>query len=148
MTYYGHRTVGFTIVELLIVVVVIGIIATITVVAYSGVTRQAADAALRADLRNAYTRLHLDRVETDTWPELDENGSDLPKSPGTTYQYAYESDGPNTFCLTATTTHQGIGPYHLSSDSDVVQDGPCEAHIPDDGDGDGEGTGDTGDISN
>ena len=43
---------GFTIVELLIVVVVIAILAAITVVAYTGVTSRAHDAAIRSDLRN------------------------------------------------------------------------------------------------
>lgn len=43
---------GFTIVELLIVIVVIGILATITIVAYNGVQNRANDTAVQADLRN------------------------------------------------------------------------------------------------
>lgn len=42
---------GFTIVELLIVVVVIAILASITVVAYSGVQNSAHDSAVQSDLR-------------------------------------------------------------------------------------------------
>jgi len=44
---------GFTIVELLIVVVVIVVLATISFVAYGGIQRSAAVAALQSDLRNA-----------------------------------------------------------------------------------------------
>jgi|TARA_B100001245_G_scaffold236596_1_gene228644 prepilin-type N-terminal cleavage/methylation domain-containing protein len=54
---------GFTIVELLIVVVVIGILAAITIVAYNGVTSAARDAQIATDLRNikqAVTRLEVD----------------------------------------------------------------------------------------
>lgn len=43
---------GFTIVELLIVIVVIGILAAITVVAYNGIQNRANDTAVQSDLRN------------------------------------------------------------------------------------------------
>jgi prepilin-type N-terminal cleavage/methylation domain-containing protein len=42
---------GFTIVELLIVVVVIAILAAITIVSYNGITNRANDASVQADLR-------------------------------------------------------------------------------------------------
>ena len=44
------RAHGFTIVELLIVIVVIGILAAISIVAYNGVSNSAHDAAVKADL--------------------------------------------------------------------------------------------------
>jgi prepilin-type N-terminal cleavage/methylation domain-containing protein len=43
---------GFTIVELLIVIVVIGILAAITIVAYNGVQNRANDTTVQADMRN------------------------------------------------------------------------------------------------
>jgi prepilin-type N-terminal cleavage/methylation domain-containing protein len=43
---------GFTIVELVIVIAVIGILATIVIVAYSGVQNNANDKAVQSDLRN------------------------------------------------------------------------------------------------
>lgn len=43
---------GFTIVELLIVIVVIGILAAITIVAYNGIQRRAMAAAQQSDMRN------------------------------------------------------------------------------------------------
>lgn len=50
MTWRGQRTRGFTVVELLIVIVVIGILASITVVGYSGVQRSARDTKRVSDL--------------------------------------------------------------------------------------------------
>ena len=48
---------GFTIVELLIVIVVIGILAAITVVAYTGIQQRARVAVLMSDLKQAQTQL-------------------------------------------------------------------------------------------
>ena len=43
---------GFTIVELLIVIVVIAILAAITIVSYNGITNSANDSSVKSDLRN------------------------------------------------------------------------------------------------
>jgi general secretion pathway protein G len=48
---------GFTIVELLIVVVVIGILAAIVVVAYNGVTNSANDSVVKNDLKQSYSKI-------------------------------------------------------------------------------------------
>lgn len=48
---------GFTIVELLIVIVVIGVLATITVVAFNGVTTRATDSLVKSDLKNNIKRV-------------------------------------------------------------------------------------------
>lgn len=47
-----RRTRGFTIVELLIVIVVISILAAISITAYSGIQNRANDTAVKSDLRN------------------------------------------------------------------------------------------------
>ena len=57
-----HRR-GFTLVELLIVVVVIAILAAITVVAYRGVASNAQPAALKADLAQAASGLETYKID-------------------------------------------------------------------------------------
>lgn len=52
-----HTTQGFTIVELLIVIVVIGILASITIVAFNGVQDRARVVSVQSDLRNLHTSL-------------------------------------------------------------------------------------------
>lgn len=47
-----RKQTGFTIVELLIVIVVIGILAAITIVAYNGIQNRANDTTVQSDVRN------------------------------------------------------------------------------------------------
>lgn len=63
-----RRTVGFTVVELLIVVVVISILAAITVVAYNGIRVAALKAAAQHDLQNVAVAMQLAQQETGTYP--------------------------------------------------------------------------------
>ncbi len=63
---------GFTIVELLIVVVVVAILATITIVAYGGIQQRANDASVQSDLRNLGQRVEQFRVVNDRTPTADE----------------------------------------------------------------------------
>ena len=53
---YSTQT-GFTIVELLIVIVVIAILAAITIVTYNGIQDRSKDSAVQADLRNLAVRV-------------------------------------------------------------------------------------------
>jgi len=57
-------TSGFTIVELLIVIVVIGILAAITIVAYNGVQNRASDTSVQSDMRNIAKQLEVGRVDS------------------------------------------------------------------------------------
>lgn len=63
-------TSGFTIVELLIVIVVIGILAAITIVAYNGIQSRTYDTSVQSDLRNIAKQLEVGRVDslTDSYP--------------------------------------------------------------------------------
>lgn len=59
---------GFTIVELLIVIVVIGILAAITIVAYNGVQNRANDSVVQADLSALYRKIELFNIDNDRYP--------------------------------------------------------------------------------
>ncbi|MFI5212807.1 MAG: type II secretion system protein [Candidatus Saccharimonadales bacterium] len=61
---------GFTIVELLIVIVVIGILAAITIVAYNGVQSRANDVAVQADLRNFHNIIAQQKAINGTYPTI------------------------------------------------------------------------------
>ena len=109
----------------MIVIVVIGILAAITIVAYSGIASKAHEAALKSDLSNARTLLEIANSDNGSYPtDISQvnGGKGLPASNGTEYQYA--SDG-TTYCLTAMSNTAGIPSYHLSSLDGTVRDNPC-----------------------
>lgn len=86
---------GFTIVELLIVIVVIAILAAITMVAYNGISNRAQLSALQTDWSKAERQIESFKVTNEVYPV---SISDCPSpastnlclqaSPGNTYQYA------------------------------------------------------------
>ncbi len=121
---------GFTIVELLVVIVIIGILAAITIVAYNGVNQKAIAASLQSDLSNGSNRLKMYYVEYGVYPaSLDvstncPNGSTpadsrycLNLSPNTTFTYA-SSNPYSTYSLTA--QKSGIS-YTATNDSTPTQ---------------------------
>lgn len=100
---------GFTIVELLIVIVIIGILAAISIVAYTGITQKAVIASLVSDLNNAVEQLKIDQVHNSKFPDtlaLANGGKNIPASAGTVYQYIVNNSGAQTFCIAATKSNQ------------------------------------------
>lgn len=68
MTGRQSREAGFTIVELLIVIVVIGILAAITIVAFNGVQRRAHNTAVQTDLSQNAKKLEQYKILNETYP--------------------------------------------------------------------------------
>lgn len=64
----NKKQTGFTIVELLIVIIVIGILAAITIVAYNGVQGRANDTAIQSDLQNIAKKLELYKADFGIYP--------------------------------------------------------------------------------
>src|SRR5438105_14972551 len=69
---------GFTIVELLIVIVVIGILAALVVVTYNGIQQKARDTERKTDINALHGQLEAYQAQNGKYPSLDqinENGS-------------------------------------------------------------------------
>lgn len=73
---------GFTIVELLIVIVVIGILAAIITVAYNGLQKRAITSVLQSDLHNSASLMQIAQVEEGSYPLALPSG--VKSSPGVT----------------------------------------------------------------
>ena len=124
---------GFTIVELLVVIVVIGILAAITIVSYTGISNKAKIASLQSDLDGASRQLKLYQIENSQYPtSFDSNNCPTPvdakyclkPSSGNTFdRTAYaasvnNSTNPQTFTLDATNTNGTK--YRITNDSSPV----------------------------
>jgi prepilin-type N-terminal cleavage/methylation domain-containing protein len=89
---------GFTIVELLVVIVVIGILAAISVVSYSGITHKAVTASLQSDLANASQQLNMYQVTNGSYPTA--NNCPTP----TSTEICLKASNGNSFTYTTTGT--------------------------------------------
>lgn len=119
---------GFTIVELLIVIVVIGILAAITIVAYNGIQERARASSVSSALSQAATKLAVYQVDNPDLFPADKTALDaigIKDTSNVTYQYTRTSGTPNTFCLTATT---GVTSYKISNTSTTPSAGGCAGH--------------------
>jgi prepilin-type N-terminal cleavage/methylation domain-containing protein len=122
---------GFTIVELLIVIVVIGILAAITIVAFNGVQERARASATSSALAQASKKIKLWQVDNpDTAPDcatfvnlLNSTGSSCNFTVDNIgYQYTAGTGG--TYCITATKDSTS---YNASENSPASKGG-CTGH--------------------
>ncbi len=124
---------GFTIVELLVAIVIIGILAALSVVSYVGINQKAIAASLQSDLNGAATQLKLYQVEYGAYPtSMDEtsqgSGTYCPALSDTRYcvktslgnTFSYTPAGgpsPQTFTLDAA---NGAAKYRITNNTPPV----------------------------
>ena len=125
---------GFTIVELLVAIVVIGILAAIIIVTYNTMTQSAAEASLKSDLAQAVKVLDVDRAKNgNSYPSAlaqANRGKGLQPSDGNTFQYT--SDG-SKYCLTITSTAKNAPSYKITNTNGTPEQGLCSGHKNADG---------------
>lgn len=96
---------GFTIVELLVVIIIIGILGSITVVAYNGVQQRAAQSAALADLSTNLKKVQLYQVvNTSAPPTYAETVADS----NTSFRFSPNIYKTVTYCNGATNAAFGI----------------------------------------
>jgi prepilin-type N-terminal cleavage/methylation domain-containing protein len=93
--YFKKRSAGFTIIELLIVIVVIGILATLTFVVYKNITGKA-QVAVTKNIVQQYTKALVGyQAEHGYYPNIDVL-TDVPNSAGVCLGTGYEGKGCGT----------------------------------------------------
>jgi len=116
---------GFTIVELLIVIVVIAILAAITIVAYNGIQNRAKQSAAQSRLTQANKKIMAFYVtNSDRYPnDLDEASID---NADNGLQYSVDNNSsPKSYGITST---NGTFSYYVSSTSSSPVSGAYQGH--------------------
>lgn len=111
---------GFTIVELLIVIVIIAILAAVSIVSYVGIQNRAIASILKADLHNAASQLGIEKAQNDVYPV---SAASIVKSADTTFQYTREDD--TTYCLSATSAKSSTLAYFVTNTDTTPREGVC-----------------------
>ena len=120
-----QKQTGFTIVELLIVVVVIAILAAITIVSYNGITNQAKRSSAQASAKKAASKISTYYVKNNAYP-TDETQAEIQSNPNISYQWRVNnSTSPETFCVTVTTQQMS---YYVSNSDLTPKLGACAGH--------------------
>lgn len=119
---------AFTIVELLIVIIIVGVLAVLTFLSISGIVNRANIASVKSDLVNTSKQLQLELVTNGSYPTYinDINSGRGPRvSSNGTLIYQYDKAANSSlYCLTATLG----GAVYSVTQSTAPAEGPCSVY--------------------
>jgi type II secretion system protein H len=111
-----HRKEGFTLIELMIVIAIIGILAAIAIPQFSAYRTRSYNSAAQSDLRNLATAQEAYFVDENTY------GNDVGVLANGTY--GYQQSGNVTVQSVGTMTGYTITAYHATGDKTYTMAGP------------------------
>ncbi len=132
-TRFKHYTLGktgFTVVELIIAIIIIGILTAIGIVGYRTAATKAVDRQLMSDLNKVNNQLEADYVDNKQYPATLANsngGAGVTVSNGTQLAYT-TSPNRKSYCLIATSSKSGTNTYNIT-EAGVVKSGSCSMPI-------------------
>lgn len=115
---------GFSVVELIIVVAVIGILTTLVVVSYGAVRSQADQNAVKSELQTAYDQLRLHIASQNG--RLPATLEDADIQPTELASFVYWPISSREYCFSARSTSSAVSYYTLSDGSATLEEGACD----------------------
>lgn len=119
--FSSRQRTGFTIVELLVVIIVIAILAVVIVVAFNGITRRANVADLQTSMKAVVKAMESDKSTTGSYP------SSIPGSliVSTGIKLNYFSGDPNNYCINGTSRSDSNMKMFVSNTDTEPKYGTC-----------------------
>lgn len=130
MTKVTSKQSAFTIVELLVVIVVIGILAAITIVSFTGISQKATVSSIQSDLSSSSTMLKMYYAEYGYYPKLD--SSSCPTAPSVVNsKYCLKYSSNNTrYAYSFTDSTFSLSIVNGATIWNISQDGALFAGAP------------------
>lgn len=132
MLYMARLTLksqGFTIVELIVVIVVLGILTAIVTISYQGIQRNTREATLQGDLRKTAQEIEAYKSQNSRYPRYlgaINNLQGAAPAATTTLGYAFISNSTaGAYCLHARSTIDTTQVYRIESGSSTIRTGQC-----------------------
>lgn len=123
----ASKQAGFTIVELLIVIIVIAILAAITLVAYNGITNKAKQSGAQSAVAQANQKVLVYMADNADTVPTSLAAAGLANDANTSYQFSSNSSAsPQTFCVTATSNNISYFVNNTTQTSPAA--GACPGH--------------------
>jgi len=116
---------GFTIVELLIVIVVIAVLAAITIVAYNGIQNRAKASAAQSAAAQATKKIMTYAIQNNDQYPVDLATAGVTEGGGTSFQYSYNNT-LKTYCVTATSNSTSYYKNNTTQTDPIA--GACPGH--------------------
>lgn len=116
---------GFTIVELLIVIVVIGVLAAISFIAYSGIQHSATESAVKDTLSKAVKAMELEKIQTGSFNTVFPDNIKVGSGIGIALT---EVDNDQVLCINATSKKYDDIMWHVDESGTIVE-GLCDGKV-------------------
>lgn len=120
-----RRHAGFTVVELVIVVIVVGVLASMTVITYNVVNRNATESSVKSDLRQAQAVITMLATRNVGQYPTSLSTADINASNGNNFAYTVNNAStPPTYCLVAT-DRTGRVSFYITHTQKIPMQGAC-----------------------